>query len=326
MGRQLERRRRLFHKFSDQLHLMVDQGLLQTELQYERTYICPICLGQFQESDLFANSGTNFLTEEDAPPAKLRGSRIALTCRDCNSGAGHQIDNHLINRIREIDDSKFYKGSKQFLRLNYEGGPITSEITSNGDGTLTVLHRIGKNNPNRLDRFIYGLRNKTVGPILNLEPKDYRVIPERVNIALAKTNYIILFSKFGYLFLLHPYYDSLRNAIRHPEQQEGFRHIFLQDQFDRNSTGTYYIINPNAKAFFNVFSLKTPFSETLIGSILPTPSNSPEQLYNRLIQSGHNIQQQGMVGVNLQTQVIRPEDDLFRNVDDMGRVMGWALR
>ena len=227
MGRQLERRKRLFDKFSNQLHLMVDEGLLQTELRYERTYICPICLGQFQESDLVANDDANFLTEEDAPPAKLKGSRIALTCKDCNSGAGHQIDNHLINRIREIDDSKFYKGSQQVRRLNYKGQPITAEITSNGDGTLTVLHRIGKNNPNRLERFIYGLRNRTLGPILNLEPKVYGVIPERVSIALAKTNYIITFSKFGYLFLLHPYYDTLRNAIRNPESGD-FRHIFCR--------------------------------------------------------------------------------------------------
>ncbi|CAN0590790.1 unnamed protein product, partial [Ectocarpus sp. 12 AP-2014] len=97
MSRKLERRRRLFHKFSNQLHLMVDEGLLRTELKYESTYICPICLNQFQESELVASNNTNFLTEEDAPPAKLKGNRVALTCKDCNSNAGHQIDNHLIN-------------------------------------------------------------------------------------------------------------------------------------------------------------------------------------------------------------------------------------
>ena len=324
MGRQLERRRRLFHKFSDQLHLIVEEGLLQTELKYERTYICPICLNQFQEGDLVANDDTNFLTEEDAPPAKLKGSRIALTCKDCNSRAGYQIDNHLINRIREIDDSKFHKGSKQFIKVGFEGESITAEVTSNGDGTLRVLHQTKKNNPNRLDRFIYGLRNKTVGPILNLEPKDYKVITERVNIALAKTNYIITFSKFGYLFLLHPYYDSLRNAIRDPAPGV-YSHIFLQDQFDRDRIGTYFVVNANARAFFNVFSLKTPFSETLIGAILPTPANSPEQLYHRLTQNGYNIGQEEMIGVSLITESINPEDDLFKNIDDMRKIMGWAL-
>ncbi len=324
MGRKLERRRRLFYKFSNQLHLMVDEGLLRTELKYESTYICPICLNQFKESELVTSNNANFLTEEDAPPAKLKGKRVALTCKDCNSNAGHQIDNHLINRIREIDDSKFYKGSKQFRILKHEGENITSEITSNGEGTLTVLHRIAKNNPNLLDRFIYGLRNRTVGPILNLEPRDYKVTQERVNIALAITNYILTFSKFGYLFLLHPYYDTLRKAILKPEQGD-FRHIFLQDQFNRERIGTYFVVNPNSRAIFNIFSLRTLFSETLIGAILPMPSNTPEQLYNRLINNGNAIEGQEAVSVNMQTEIIDPNDDLFHNIDDMKKIMAWAL-
>lgn len=324
MSKKLERRRRLFNKFSNQLHLMVEEGILQAELQYDRTYICPICLNQFQENDLVAQDDTNFLTEEDAPPSKLQGSRIALTCKDCNSSAGYQIDNHLINRIREIDDANFHTGSKQYRKLSYDGGAVTAEITSNGDGTLTVLHRIGKNNPNLLDKFIYSLRNKTLGPILDLEPKNYKVIPERVNIALAKTNYIITFSKFGYLFLLHPFYNDLRRAIQNPESGS-FHHLFLQNQFERNSIGTYFVTNPHAKAFFNIFSLKSNYSETLIGALLPTPSNSPQQLHTSLTQGGYDLGQEGLVGVSLQTQTIDPEDDLFTNVDDMIKIVRWTL-
>jgi len=144
MSRKLPSRNKLFNKFLNQLHLLKEHGLIDIELKYSETYICPLCLEQFEKDDLISDNSRNFLTEEDAPPQKLGGSRIALTCKKCNSKAGYQIDNHLINRIREIDDSNFYKGSQQFGNLEYDGKKVTAEIASNGDGTLTVLHRTKK--------------------------------------------------------------------------------------------------------------------------------------------------------------------------------------
>lgn len=266
MSRKLPSRNRLFDKFSKQLHLLKENGLLDIKLKYSETYICPLCLKQFQKADLISDNSKNFLTEEDAPPEKLGGSRIALTCKKCNSKAGHQIDNHLINRIKEIDDSNFYKGSKQFRSLEYNGKKVTAEITSNGDGTLTVLHRTKKNNPNLLDKFIYGIKNKTIGPILNIEPKKYKVDSDRVNLALLKTNYIINFSRFGYIFLLDSHYDSIRKQIEN--MNEGYDgQIFLKDQFSKDKEGMYYVLNQGAKSTFSIFSLKTEYSETLIGAV-----------------------------------------------------------
>lgn len=183
MGTKLDSRKKLFDKFSNQLHLLKENGLINIDLKFDKTYICPICLDQFQEKDIISSSA-NFLTEEDAPPAKLGGKRIVLTCKDCNSTAGHQIDNHLVNRIRENDENSFYKGTKQYRNIEFEGQNITAEITSNGDGTLRVFHKSKNNNPSLLDKFVYGIKNKTVGPLLNLEPKDYQVNSERVNLAL----------------------------------------------------------------------------------------------------------------------------------------------
>ena len=300
MSKKLNSRKRLFEKFSTQLHLLKSAGLINVELKYDKTYICPICLDQFQESDLIASPDKNFLTEEDAPPEKLNGTRIALTCKDCNSKAGYQIDNHLINRIKQIDDSHYYKGSKHFKNFDFDGKNITAELTSNGDGKLTVYHKIKKNNPTLLDKFIYGIKNKTVGPILNLKPKDYRINSDRVNLALLKTNYIITFSKFGYIFLLDNYYDTIREQIT--DMNKGFDgQIFLRNQFEKEKIGTYYVLNEGAKSIFNIFSLVTEYSETLIGGILPLPELKPEEIHNNLIDNGYNVDENGKVGVNLDT-------------------------
>ena len=74
MSKQLNSRKRLFDKFSNQLHLLKKEGFIDIDLKYERTYICPLCINQFQESDLISSTDKNYLTEEDAPPEKLNGS------------------------------------------------------------------------------------------------------------------------------------------------------------------------------------------------------------------------------------------------------------
>lgn len=322
MNTKLSSRNRLFDKFSKQLHLLKDNGYIDIELKYPETYICPLCLDQFEKSDLVSCTSKNFLTEEDAPPEKLGGSRIALTCKDCNSRAGYQIDNHLINRIREIDDSNFHKGSTQFGNLEFDGTKVTAEITSNGDGTLTIMHKTKKNNPNILDKFIYGIKNKTIGPILNLEPKKYKAESDRVNLALLKTNYIINFAKFGYIFLLDSYYDSIRRQIKN--MNEGFDgQIFLKDQFPKDKEGIYYVLNPGAKSTFNIFSLKTNYSETLIGAILPLPNRTPEEIHYSLTGNGYDVGEEGKVGISLDTSNYDRNADLFKDLKEIKKIITW---
>ena len=320
----LNKRKQLFDKFSNQLHLLKENGLIDIELKYEKTFICPICLDQFQEKDIISSS-TNFLTEEDAPPAKLGGKRIVLTCKDCNSTAGHQIDNHLVNRIRENDENSFYKGTKQYRNIEFEGQNITAEITSNGDGTLRVFHKSKNNNPSLLDKFVYGIKNKTVGPLLNLEPKDYQVNSERVNLALLKTSYIITFSKFGYIFLLDDFFNPIRSQIR--DMNAGYEsHIFLSKQLETNNSGSYYVMNTGAKSIFNVFTLSTEYSQTVISSFIPMPKLTPEQIFENLTKTGYSVNEPGKVGVNLDVRNYDPNANLFNDITEIKKIINWVQK
>jgi hypothetical protein len=80
----LEKRKKLFASFSTQLALLQEKGVLNIDVQSEKSYICPICQRQFSE-DYLDNSHKNYLTLEDAPPFALGGSKIALTCKECNN-------------------------------------------------------------------------------------------------------------------------------------------------------------------------------------------------------------------------------------------------
>ena len=324
MGTKLDSRKKLFDKFSNQLHLLKENGLINIDLKFDKTYICPICLDQFQEKDIISSSA-NFLTEEDAPPAKLGGKRIVLTCKDCNSTAGHQIDNHLVNRIRENDENSFYKGTKQYRNIEFEGQNITAEITSNGDGTLRVFHKSKNNNPSLLDKFVYGIKNKTVGPLLNLEPKDYQVNSERVNLALLKTSYIITFSKFGYIFLLDDFFNPIRSQIR--DMNAGYEsHIFLSKQLETNNSGSYYVMNTGAKSIFNVFTLSTEYSQTVISSFIPMPNLTPEQIFENLTKSGYSVNEPGKVGVNLDVRNYDPNANLFNDITEIKKIINWVQK
>lgn len=314
-------RRRLFNKFSDQLHLLVGLGILQIDLKYDKTYICPICLDQFGEEHLEYKKGENYLTEEDAPPAALNGRRIALTCHKCNSQAGHQIDNHLFHAIKELDDSKFAIGNTFKASIEYEGKRISADITSKGDGNLEVFHKIRNNDPNLLDKFIYALKNKLVGPFLNMTRKGPVVDSDRVNRSLLKATYIITFAQFGYIFLLDTFYNNIRSEINDMNYKAKGQ-IFVPYQLTEEQIGTFYIHNPGAKSFLNVFSLKTDYSNTIIGSIFPRPNSTPEEIQYHLTLGAHK-NKDGYVS-KLDLTKYDTSFDIFTNANEIAKVFTWV--
>lgn len=317
MSKGLERRKQLFNKFSKQLLLLKQLGVINREFKYAQPYLCPICLREFTDKDLI-ESANNFLTLEDAPPDSLGGSKIVLTCRECNSGCGTSIDHHLTTVLRAIDASYFYKGSKQFATINHEGKKITVELESLGDGTLTAYHRISKNNPTLLEKFIFGLKNKTIGPVLNLNPPKMHFNSKCVNYALVKTNYIITFSKFGYIFLLNEAYDDLRNQLLHPEEETYPWTPFIKNQFNRETIGTYYIHNKGAESIFNIFALRTEYSETLIGGLLPLPSIKTDDLGKSIDSQKDRRSELSLNATNYDFNI-----DLFSDVAEINKILNW---
>jgi len=68
-------------------------------------YYCPICqLGYCEASAI-----TGELTLEDVPPKSIGGKPILLTCRKCNSSAGHIIDAAIANKNKLVDFEKIVR-------------------------------------------------------------------------------------------------------------------------------------------------------------------------------------------------------------------------
>lgn len=310
------RKQILFEKFSSQLQLLKDNDLICIDLKYNKTYICPICLNQFSEADLDSSKSKNCLTEEDAPPDCLGGSRIALTCKKCNSECGYKIDFHLRELIEKEENSKFVRGSIQTGIIDFNGNPITVQMTSKGDGKLQVLHDKKRNNPSVFKEFIKSFKT---GNLMIFNPKKSRLNSKKVNYALLKTNYIITFSKFGYIFLLDKAYDSIREQILHPEKEIIKYNLTIHNSHLKDYVGTHYVLDKGIKGIFNIFNLKTKLTEKAYGAFLPIPIIPIEKFVSEMEKK-----------IVKQIAVFNKSEydtnvDLFYDLNEIKKIRNWTL-
>ena len=304
----------LFDKFSKQLSLLKENGIIDFDLNYKQTYICPICLEQFSKDDLEADDSKNFLTEEDAPPASLGGSRIALTCKRCNSKCGHSIDYQLKELIEHEENRNFIKGTIQKGTVDFEGKPITVQMESNGKGLLQAVHDEKKNNPAYFKRYINSIQK---GEILHFKPKKHRLDSKKINYGFLKTNYIITFSKFGYIFLLDNAYDRIREQILEPEKDIIEYNLTIHNAHLKDHIGTHYILDNEIKAIFNIFKLKTKLSEKTYGSFLPIPAISIEKFVESMEKNIENHI------AKFNKSIYDENADLFNDNNEIKKVINW---
>lgn len=308
------RKQILFDKFPGQLHLLKENNLIDIDLKYEKTYICPLCLNQFSENDLVANKTKNYLTEEDAPPASLGGSRIALTCKKCNSECGHKIDYQLKELIEHEENSKFIKGTIQRGTIDYEGEQVTVEMSADGNGVLQARHDTKRNNPTLFKKFIDSIKK---GNLINFKPKAHRLDNNKINYAFYKTNYIITFSKFGYIFLLNKSYDKLREQILNPEKELIKYNLAIHNPHLSKHIGTHYILDNEIKAIFNIFNMKTRLTEKAYGAFLPIPNISfekfVEEMEKKIVKN---------VAVFNKSEY-DDSKDLFSDIEEIKKIINW---
>ena len=106
-------------------------------------YLCPICSTAFTQSALFTVDPE--LTREHAPPKAVGGKVIALTCKGCNTTAGHSIDAALSGRTQQMHFSDVLthaidsEGGQGKLGIGSECVNIRVVAESNGPVRLEIL-------------------------------------------------------------------------------------------------------------------------------------------------------------------------------------------
>ena len=91
-------------------------------------YVCPLCLQAFGDEALKAG----FLTREHVPPMSVGGKRVVLTCKDCNSDGGSEVDDDM---SREVHLHDFARGDLNDLKthLQSDAGRVPVRLSINDD-------------------------------------------------------------------------------------------------------------------------------------------------------------------------------------------------
>ncbi len=179
-------------------------------------YCCPLCQRLF----IFQAIEAGVLTLEHAPPEKVGGKPVALTCKECNSISGYSIDAAVVNREKMLDATKAITGQNP----NYEGGAslemggesINVKVVVN-NGRVSILPPKEINNPKKLEMYKTYLMNlhdegKWNGEKFKITPRaSYHI--KYSKIGDLKTAFIICFALFGYKYALNKKLTPVREQI-----------------------------------------------------------------------------------------------------------------
>ena len=288
-----------------------DQLSILTALGYpfQSEYLCPFCFRYISDSAL--------ISREDAPQDALGGKKIALTCKDCNNTYGHTIDCHLINFIADSEDSTLPVGmNRQFVFHDKERGLDFRgqlEVLPKGEMKMVLPKQI--NDPKILDAEIQDLNVSDV-VIAEMATNKNKSIPRNIAAAMLKNAYVILFSYFGYSFLMDSFYDRIRAQINnpsHPIIPEGL--ISREGVFNGYPDGVYACETPPLRGFLVLFTLKKR-EEHKYSVFLPVKSNGLDEAADclRSIKGGFPVK----------ARLVQSSSDYWNNPNTIRSVIAWT--
>lgn len=231
-------------------------------INIEGDYLCPLCLKAYKEQDV-----RNVLTEEDVPLHSLGGKRIVLTCKNCNSTCGSEIDIHLLNAIKLREQHLFLPDEKRKIHIEKNGKILNADLQVDEDRTIKLLVNTKKNNPKVWADFHDNIL--LPNELVNIEDWPLKRDERRISAALIKNAYLLLFARTGYSFLYDTYYDDLRKQILDPDvfhlpdRLWTIQNISIPD-------GIYLTQDNKYRGFFVIYTLELKFKYRVC-VLIPTP-------------------------------------------------------
>jgi hypothetical protein len=189
-------------------------------------YGCPICGRLFTKVAL----SNGALTLEHVPPKSLGGKALLLTCKECNSTAGHTID---ASADREEKVKRFGRALSgegeiegQPSKFTMLGEELNATIAIDGEGRrVTVRVDRELNDPEAIGRIIAAAERSAHGKSPeqeefqgNITPR-LRWKPRHARISDLRSAFLLSFAYFGYGYAFHPNLAQVREQIRFPDRE-----------------------------------------------------------------------------------------------------------
>ncbi len=272
MSRGENKRQIIFDKYVKNRNLLIDNNLIEGERDI---YLCPICKKSYTSID----DEENPLTLEDAPPKSLGGNPNVLTCKRCNNTAGHQIDFHLTERLRELDSASFLPNTETDVKIRIGAEVFNGRIIIDEKGKISVIHSKKNNHPIKLEEKMIGLKG---GDIVDLNFLKTKVIPEKLEYALLKTAYILAFKKFGNSLIFDPCFDIVREQLNNPNQRIYPEKFWITPPYPQKMEGVYFVCDEGLECLMTIFNLDTGNSLRKFSVFLPCPINDIADVLDKL--------------------------------------------
>lgn len=297
MSKTVKIREVIFKLFSQNLEWVKENPSIRFEPDFTNGYICPLCFDVFFEKDLDLTL-ENHLTLEDIPPKSLGGNPKALTCKNCNSKSGKELDVHLLNNLLNSDSELFVPNSKTQATFEINGFKMNGLFSIDKDNTAILNFQPKHSNLKDADSFMVDLfppktiynpffypgkifDNESQTPPFNIQPKRLIANERRAEIALLRIAYLIAFSTLGNGFLINAGLYKVREQILNPDKSILPTPFWIKYDFPKEMEGINVITLPKElRCFLIVFSLRTKSRSRRFAIALPGPSDPGITVYD----------------------------------------------
>ena len=247
-----------YNRSLSNLSILKDVGIVSMHSDY----ICPLCMKNYSQE-----IAKQELTEEDVPQKSLGGQRITLTCKQCNNTCGTNIDVHLLESIKSIEQRAFLPGTDRTVHIEKGEGRLKATLKVGKDKEMFLNIDTKHNNPKTWS--FYHENVLLEDSIIDIQDAPLKRDARRVSAAILKNAYLILFARTGYTFLSDHFYDRLRQQIMTPEpyilpeRLWTFQNVSVPD-------GIYLTKDNRYRGFFVVYSLRQKHNYRVC-VLIPTP-------------------------------------------------------
>lgn len=182
-------------------------------------YACPIC-GQ-----IFSLEAIEELTIEHVPPKQLGGKPLVLTCRGCNSKAGHEFDHHA---VREAQMTRFFQGTMKdgdsiSFVMDLDGYKVRGDVANTGYGRQIVgqMELLGPPLPPEPTITLTGFTNQWC-------TRGFKA--DRAALSWVRAAYLVAFAALGYSYVMKDGLDVIRQAlVSSDDDSPRIPYVYLDD-------------------------------------------------------------------------------------------------
>lgn len=183
-------------------------------------YVCPLCQARSEREALAEQE----LTLEHVPPEAIGGTAIILTCKRCNSTAGHTIDAEVASREALQDFQRMMLeaevGATARAIITWGNERVTVDVEVDQDGT-TGFKVLGKlNNPAKVQAAMEYMKrlaaeDRTDG--YTFQVISFRRFDQRLaRVSDLRSAFLLCVAKFGYSYGFNPPLRDVLKQITNP--------------------------------------------------------------------------------------------------------------